>query len=161
MNLNTLTSGLSSDTPATSSKNVLANDVDVKGTIKCENELIFDGKIEGEIISDAGALTLGKNADVNGEVRTKSVVVHGTVTGNITVSERCELKASSQLTGDLKAMRMIIEEGATFIGKSEVTPNKAPSKSVDRSSVPSGSSSSGSSGSGSSSSKSQSPTAAA
>ena len=161
MNLNTLTSGLSSDTPATSSKNVLANDVDVKGTIKFENELIFDGKIEGEIISDAGALTLGKNADVNGEVRTKSVVVHGTVTGNITVSERCELKASSQLTGDLKAMRMIIEEGATFIGKSEVTPNKAPSKSVDRSSVPSGSSSSGSSGSGSSSSKSQSPTAAA
>lgn len=161
MNLNTLTSGLtSSETSVSSSKNVLANDVDIKGTIKFENELIFDGKIEGEIVSDAGALTLGKNADVNGEVRTKSVVVHGTVTGNITVSERCELKASSQLTGDLKAMRMIIEEGATFIGKSEVTPNKAPSKSVDRSTTPSGSSSA-SSGSGSSSSKSQSATASA
>lgn len=125
MNLNNLTSGFSSDAPSSSSsKNVLANDVDIKGTIRFENELIFDGKIEGEIVSDAGALTLGKNADVNGEVKTKSVVVHGNVTGNITVSERCELKASSQLTGDLKAMRIIIEEGATFIGKSEVTPNK-------------------------------------
>jgi len=136
MNLNNLTSGFSSDTPTTSSsKNVLANDVDIKGTIKFENELIFDGKIEGEIVSDAGALTLGKNADVHGEVKTKSVVVHGTVTGNITVTERCELKASSQLTGDLKAMRIVIEEGATFIGKSEVTPNKAVSK-TERSVTP-------------------------
>jgi len=65
---------------------------------------------------------------VSGEVKTKSVVVHGNVTGNITVSERCELKASSQLTGDLKAMRIVIEEGATFIGKSEVTPNKQVAK---------------------------------
>ena len=127
MNLNNLTSGFSSETPSSSSKNVLANDVDIKGIIKFENELIFDGKIEGEIVSDAGSLTLGKNADVTGEVKTKSVVVHGSVTGNITVSERCELKASSQLTGDLKATRIIIEEGATFIAKSErsVTPAAA------------------------------------
>ncbi len=135
MNLNNLTSGFmpESSTSPSVSKNVLANDVDIKGTIKFDNELIFDGKIEGEIVSDGGSLTLGKNANVNGEVKTKSVVVHGTVEGNITVSERCELKASSQLTGDLKAMRIIIEEGATFIGKSEVTPNKAKS---DRSSAP-------------------------
>lgn len=126
MNLNNLTSSFmpESSTPS-ASKNVLANDVDIKGTIKFENELIFDGKIEGEIISDAGSLTIGKNATVHGEVRTKSVVVHGSVTGNISVTERCELKANSQLTGDLKAMRMVIEEGATFIGKSEVTPNKS------------------------------------
>ena len=126
MNLNNLTSGFSTDTPSSSVKNVIANDVDIKGTIKFENELIFDGKIEGEIISDSGSLTLGKNAEVSGEVKTKSVVVHGNVHGNITVSERCELKASSQLTGDLKAMRIIIEEGATFIGKSEVTSAKTP-----------------------------------
>jgi cytoskeletal protein CcmA (bactofilin family) len=126
MNLNNLTSSFMPETSSpTSAKKVLANDVDVKGTIRFENELIFDGKIDGEIISDNGSLTIGKNASVNGEVKTKSVVVHGSVTGNIVVSERCELKASSQLTGDLKAMRIVIEEGATFIGKSEVTPNKS------------------------------------
>ena len=54
--------------------------------------------------------------------------MHGTVFGNITVTEKAELKASSQLTGDLKATRIIIEEGATFIGKSEVTPNKSTMK---------------------------------
>jgi len=141
MNLNNLTSFMPDSSTPSSSKNILTNDVQVKGTINFESELIFDGKIEGEIVSDAGNLTLGKNAEVHGEVRTKSVIVHGSVTGNITVTERAELKASSQLTGDLKATRIVIEEGATFIGKSEVTPNKPVSnKPTDRIITPSSSS---------------------
>ncbi len=122
MNLNNLTSGFVPDTTPSSSKNVLASDVDIKGTIKFDSELIFDGKLEGEILSEGGSLTLGKNADVHGELKTKSIVVYGTVNGNISVLERAELKSTSQLTGDLKAMRIVIEEGAIFIGKSEVTP---------------------------------------
>ena len=121
MNLNNLTSFAAEPSSA---KNILANDVEISGTLKFDNELIFDGKLDGEIISE-WVLTLGKNAQIKGEVKTKAVTVHGTVNGNITVSERCELKASSQLTGDLKAVRIIIEEGATFIGKSEVTSTKA------------------------------------
>jgi cytoskeletal protein CcmA (bactofilin family) len=123
MNLNNLTSSSSSDLGG-NAKNILTNDVEVTGTLKFTSELIFDGKIDGEIVSD-GVLTLGKNAHVKGEVKTKSVTVHGTVEGNITVTERCELKSSSQLTGDLRATRIMIEEGATFVGKSEVTPARA------------------------------------
>ncbi len=124
MNLNSLTPFSSeSSSSVSSAKNILASDVEITGTLKFENELIFDGKLDGEILSE-GVLTLGKNAHVKGEIKTKAVTVHGTVNGNISVSERCELKASSQLTGDLKAMRIVIEEGATFIGKSEVTPSK-------------------------------------
>jgi cytoskeletal protein CcmA (bactofilin family) len=122
MNLNNLTGAFVPDSGSSPSRNVLGSDVDVKGTIKFEAELNFDGKLEGEIISDGGILTLGKNADIRGELRAKSVVVHGSVTGNIEVAERCELKATSQLIGDLKAMRIVIEEGAIFVGKSEVTP---------------------------------------
>jgi len=127
MNLNNLTSSLgASDSGSTNSntKNILTNDVQVTGTLQFASELIFDGQLDGEIISE-GVLTLGKNAHVKGEVKTKSVTVHGTVEGNISVTERCELKSSSQLTGDLRATRIIIEEGATFVGKSEVTPSKA------------------------------------
>lgn len=125
MNLNNLTPF---STEPSTTKNILANDVEITGTLRFENELIFDGKLDGEIVSE-GVLTLGKNAQVKGEVKTKAVTVHGTVSGNITVTERCELKASSQLNGDLKAMRIVIEEGATFIGKSEVTPAKTSSAS--------------------------------
>jgi cytoskeletal protein CcmA (bactofilin family) len=109
------------DNPST--KNILSNDVEIKGSIKFQNDLTIDGKIEGEIIS-TGTLTVGENAEVRGEIKTKSVTVLGKVHGNITVDERCELKTRAQLIGDLKAARLMIEEGATFVGKSEVTPNK-------------------------------------
>ena len=64
---------------------------------------------------------IGENADIRGEIKTKSITVFGKVQGNITVTERCELKSKCTLQGDLKAARLIIEEGATFIGKSEVS----------------------------------------
>jgi cytoskeletal protein CcmA (bactofilin family) len=109
------------DTP---NKNNLSKDVEIKGSIKFANEFVFDGNLEGEISSVDGVLTVGENADVRGEVKSKTVIVKGKVHGNITVQERCELHSRSQLIGDLKAARLVIEEGATFVGKSEVTPNK-------------------------------------
>jgi cytoskeletal protein CcmA (bactofilin family) len=112
------------DINPTSSKNTLANDVEIKGSIKFQQDLSVDGKVEGEISSPHGVLVVGQNAELRGEIKTKSVTVYGRVHGNITVDERCELKANAQLHGDLKAARLVIEEGATFVGKSEVTPNK-------------------------------------
>jgi Integral membrane protein CcmA involved in cell shape determination len=103
-----------------SGKDVLSSDVEIKGSIKFQKELLIDGKVEGEINSD-GVLTIGENADIRGEIKTKSITVYGKVQGNITVAERCELKSRCTLQGDLKAARLVIEEGATFIGKSEVT----------------------------------------
>jgi len=103
-----------------SGKDILSSDVEIKGSIKFQKELLIDGKVEGEINSD-GVLTIGENADIRGEIKTKSITVFGKVHGNITVAERCELKQRCTLQGDLKAARLVIEEGATFIGKSEVT----------------------------------------
>ena len=110
-------------------KDVLSSDVEIKGSIKFQKELLIDGKVEGEINSD-GVLTIGENADIRGEIKTKSITVYGKVHGNITVGERCELKSKCTLQGDLKAARLIIEEGATFIGKSEVTSGVIPAKSA-------------------------------
>ena len=103
-----------------SGKDILSSDVEIKGTIKFQKELLIDGKVEGEINSE-GVLTIGENADIRGEIKTKSITVFGKVQGNISVSERCELKSKCTLQGDLKAARLVIEEGATFVGKSEVT----------------------------------------
>jgi cytoskeletal protein CcmA (bactofilin family) len=100
-------------------KNILSSDVEIKGSLKFSNDLIIDGKIEGEVTSD-GALTVGENALVIGEIRTKSVIVFGKVQGNITVSERCELKSNAIQEGDIVAGTMSIEEGATFSGRSSV-----------------------------------------
>src|SRR5438093_13268044 len=68
-------------------KDILSSDVEIKGSIKFQKELLIDGKVEGDINSD-GVLTVGENAEIRGEIKTKSITVYGKVHGNITVAER-------------------------------------------------------------------------
>src|SRR5271169_2417388 len=111
-----------SNTTSTS-KNVLNSDVEIKGSIKFAGELTFDGKLEGEIQTD-GTLHLGDSAVINGNINAQSVVVRGKVTGNIHAKEKIEIKAKTELFGDIRATKLTVEEGVTFVGKTEVNPNK-------------------------------------
>ena len=106
-----------------SSKNVLNSDVEIKGNIKFSGELTLDGKLEGEIHTD-GTLQLGDNAAINGNINAQSVVVRGKVHGNISVREKIEIKSKAELFGDIRASKLVIEEGVTYVGKTEVNPNK-------------------------------------
>ena len=108
----------------TGSKNVLSSDVEINGTLKFAGELTFEGKLEGEIVSD-GTLQLGDSTVINGNINAASVVVRGKVNGNVTAKDKIEIKAKAELFGDIKAAKLIIEEGVTFVGKTEVNPNKA------------------------------------
>lgn len=109
--------------PNPNSKNVLNSDVEVKGTLKFAGDLTFDGKVDGDINSD-GTLNLGDNAVVKGTIDVGSVVVRGKITGNIVAKDKIELKAKTELFGDVRASKLVIEEGVTFVGKTEVNPNK-------------------------------------
>ncbi|MGA3266690.1 MAG: polymer-forming cytoskeletal protein [Verrucomicrobiota bacterium] len=102
---------------------MLNTDVEIKGNIKFAGELTFDGKLDGEIQTD-GTLNLGESAVVNGNINAQSVVVRGKVNGNITAKEKIEIKAKAELFGDIRATKLAIEEGVTFVGKTEVNPNK-------------------------------------
>jgi cytoskeletal protein CcmA (bactofilin family) len=104
-------------TPST--RNVLSSDVEIKGTVKFTNDLVVDGKIDGEIHSN-GSLTVGENARIKAEIKTATVIVYGKVHGNLTASDRVELKSSAEVIGDIKAKTLSIEAGAIFIGKSTV-----------------------------------------
>jgi len=111
-------------------------DVEIKGTVKFTNDLIIDGKIEGEISSD-GSLTVGENARLKAEIKTATVVVYGKVHGNITALERIELKSSAEVIGDIKSKTLSIEAGAIFVGKSTVgTPAQAPAPAPAQAQVP-------------------------
>jgi cytoskeletal protein CcmA (bactofilin family) len=108
----------------TGSKNVLSSDVEINGTLKFAGELTFEGKLEGDIVSD-GTLQLGDSTVINGNVNVTSVVVRGKVNGNITAKDKIEIKSKAELFGDIKSSKLVIEEGVTFVGKTEVNPNKA------------------------------------
>jgi cytoskeletal protein CcmA (bactofilin family) len=107
-----------------SAKNILTSDVEIKGNLKFSGELVLDGKLEGEIQTD-GTLNLGDTAVISGNICAQSVVVRGKVNGNVTAKERIEIKANAELFGDVKATKLVVEEGVTFVGKTEVNPNKA------------------------------------
>lgn len=104
-------------------KNVLGTDVEIKGTLNFAGELNFDGKLEGDINSE-GALHLGDNAVIKGNISANTVVVRGKITGNISAKEKVEIKARTELFGDVRASKLAIEEGVTFVGRAEVNPNK-------------------------------------
>ncbi len=114
------------------SKNVLGSDVEIKGSLKFAGELTFEGKLEGDVQTD-GMLHLGDSAIVNGNINAQSVVVRGKINGNINAKEKIEIKAKTELFGDIRASKLVIEEGVTFVGKTEVNPNKvAPSANMQR-----------------------------
>lgn len=106
-----------------SSKNLLNNDVEIKGNIKFTGEMTFDGKLEGDVQTD-GVLHLGDNANVTGNINATTVFARGKINGNISAKDKVEVKARSELFGDIRAAKLVIEEGVTFVGKIEVNPNK-------------------------------------
>ena len=106
-----------------SSKNVLSSDVEIKGNLKFSGELTFEGKLDGEIQTE-GTLHLGDSAAVNGNITAQTVIVRGKVNGNIHAKDKVEIKSKAELFGDIRASKLVIEEGVTYVGKTEVNPNK-------------------------------------
>src|SRR5580693_6463855 len=101
---------------STPGKNILTADVEIKGNIKFSGELAFDGKLDGEIHTE-GVLTLGDSAVITGNITAQSVVVRGKVNGNINAREKVEIKTKAELFGDIRASKLVIEEGVTYVGK--------------------------------------------
>jgi cytoskeletal protein CcmA (bactofilin family) len=111
------------NTAPNSNKNVLTSDVEIKGNLRFSGELTFEGKLEGEIQSD-GTLQLGDSAVINGNINVGSCIVRGKVNGNVAAKEKVDLKNKAELFGDVRSAKLTIEEGVTFVGKTEVNPNK-------------------------------------
>jgi cytoskeletal protein CcmA (bactofilin family) len=111
----------------TASHSVLGRHVEIKGSIRFSQDLLIDGQVEGDICSD-GVLTVGAHAVIKGEIKTGSVIILGNVEGNIATQDRCELTATASLVGDISAGRLVIEEGATFIGRSQISKRQSGNK---------------------------------
>lgn len=105
-------------------KTVIADDVEVVGSIKSASNIQIDGKLNGDLTCTGDAL-LGTSCSIKGNVNVKSTTVNGQVNGNITAKDKIDLKASARVTGDIRAKRLTVEDGVSFIGKAEVTPSSA------------------------------------
>jgi cytoskeletal protein CcmA (bactofilin family) len=104
-----------------SAPNFLSEDVQIKGTVVFASELIMHGHIDGDVTT-TGTLVLGPTGTVEGDIVAATASIHGEVNGNVTTSALCELRGHAQLSGDLEAPRLVMDDGATFIGKCNVSP---------------------------------------
>lgn len=100
---------------------VIGGDVIIKGEVIVEKGLRVDGQIEGAV-NTKGKVIVGKSGNLKAEVKAGTLNIEGKITGNITVAERVQIEASGHVYGDLTAGKLIVSEGATFVGKVNVGP---------------------------------------
>ena len=103
-------------TPARIGKSVV-----ICGEVKGSEDLIVDGRIEGTISLSEARLTVGPNAHVTADLSAKDVLIMGQVQGNVTASGRVELRAGCVVEGDIRALRLAVEDNAVFRGKVDLT----------------------------------------
>ena len=108
----------SNNTPET----VISSDAEIVGTMKTSGSVQFDGKLEGDL-QCGGSTAIGKTATIKGNLEVDSISIAGSIVGNVTANDRIEMLSTARVNGDIKAKRLTVEDGVTFIGRSEVNPS--------------------------------------
>ena len=94
----------------------IGKSVVIKGELTGSEDLTVEGTVEGSINLREHALTIGPNGKIKAQVFAKSVIVLGEVTGNVTASDKVDIRDNGSVDGDIIAPRVAIAEGAHFRG---------------------------------------------
>ncbi|MDP9160723.1 MAG: polymer-forming cytoskeletal protein [Acidobacteriota bacterium] len=88
----------------------------IKGEVTGSESLYIDGRVEGSINLSGNRVTVGRNGIVSANITAREIVILGKVRGNLTASDRVDIRSDGSLTGDVVAARISIEDGAFFKG---------------------------------------------
>ncbi|MGH9512950.1 MAG: bactofilin family protein [Terriglobales bacterium] len=108
------------ETPKTAEVAHIGRSVVIKGELSGSEDLYVDGQVEGTIELHGNSLTVGPNGRLRADVNARNVIIHGTLEGNVKVSERTDLRKSAVVTGDISSQKIAIEDGAYFKGKVDI-----------------------------------------
>ncbi|HNY41193.1 MAG TPA: polymer-forming cytoskeletal protein [Bryobacteraceae bacterium] len=98
---------------------VIGKTILVKGTVSGKEDLLVDGRLEGDVDLPENRLTVGPGGQIEGKIRAREIVIYGVVQGNLEASERVEIRKNAKVIGDLRACRPVIEDEAYFKGNVE------------------------------------------
>lgn len=119
----------SEPTPVAAPRNAVLNNQEqasigkslvIKGEVTGSESLYIDGRVEGAINLPGNRVTVGRNGQVQANINAKEVVVLGKVKGNITASDRVDIRNEGSLGGDVICQRISIEDGAWFKGSIDI-----------------------------------------
>ncbi len=101
-------------------KAVIGSKIIFKGELSGDEDLLIQGQVEGTVKLNGNNLTIGKLGKVKADLSAKSIIIDGTVEGDIVADEQIIINASSVITGNVIANRVTLEDGAKFRGSIEM-----------------------------------------
>jgi len=123
-------SGPRPETSHTMEKDIvnIGKSVVIKGELNGSEDLTVEGHVEGTIQLRDHILTIGPNGRIKAQVFAKSVIVLGEVTGNVTASDKVDIRDAGSVDGDIISPRVAIAEGAHFRGSVDMQKKGAPAQ---------------------------------
>ena len=94
---------------------VIGRGLYIKGELHGEEDLIIEGRVEGEITLKKH-LVIETSGVVLADIHTENITIKGEMRGNMNATEKVEIHSSAQVVGDVQAPRVVIEDGASFKG---------------------------------------------
>src|SRR6187397_3157070 len=112
----------------------IGKSVVIKGELNGSEDLTIEGHVEGTIQLKEHVLTIGPNGRIKAQVFAKSVIVLGEVQGNVTATEKVDIRDNGSVDGDIVSPRVAIAEGAHFRGSIDMQRGgvKAGEKAADK-----------------------------
>ena len=104
-------------------------DCEIEGKLSLDGPLLVQGDFRGSI-DCRNLVTIGEAGTVQGPIRARQVVIHGSVVGNVSATRDVVLHGCARLHGDLKAPSLVVERGAYFNGRTEMQLPKPIARSV-------------------------------
>jgi len=115
-------------TTTTADQATIGKSLVIKGEVTGSESLYIDGRVEGSINLSGNRVTVGRNGVVAANINAREIVVLGKVRGNLTASDRVDIRSDGSLTGDVVAARISIEDGAFFKGGIDIRKGGQPTQ---------------------------------
>ena len=115
-------------TTTTADQATIGKSLVIKGEVTGSESLYIDGRVEGSISLAGNHVTIGRNGVVAANINAREIVVLGKVRGNLTASDRVDIRSDGSLTGDVVAARISIEDGAFFKGGIDIRKGGQPAQ---------------------------------
>ena len=94
----------------------------IKGEVSGNEDLLIQGRVDGSVALDTHAVTVGGGGRVKANISGRVITVEGDVEGDLEAQEQIVLRGSAKVQGDLKAPRVVLEDGASFRGLVDMGP---------------------------------------
>lgn len=102
--------------PRRSGQAVIGPSIVIRGEVSGDEDLVIQGQVDGSVTLDLHSVTVGDSGRVKAGIKGRVITIEGNVEGDLTAQEQIVLRGTARVQGDLKAPRVVLEDGATFRG---------------------------------------------